>query len=149
MHNLTWNSQHQFDICLTMVCQYPVLVWRSFAYELRTFAYELRPFAYGLRTLHACSATLAPALRIYRAPTAYNECSAIARRFFLACSKFDGARSARGVCLAHLGDSTAYVWRTHSVNEDPWAYVAYLSRICYFFVRRASAVASPASGTGE
>ena len=54
-------------------------------------------------------------------------------KFFLACSKFDGTRSARGVCLAHLGDSTAHVWRTHSVNEDPWAYVAYLPRICDFF----------------
>ena len=62
-----------------------------------------------------------------------NVCSAIARRFFLACSKFDGARSARGVCLAHLGDSTAHVWRTHSVNEDPCAYVAYLPCICDFF----------------
>ena len=51
---------------------------------------------------------------------------------FLTCSKFDGARSARGVCLAHLGDSTAYVWGTHSVNEDPWAYVAYLPRIFFF-----------------
>ena len=68
--------------------------------------------------------------------------------FFLTCSKFDGARSARGVCRAHLGDSTTYVWRTRSVNEDPRTYVAYLPRICYFFVHRASAVASPASGTG-
>ena len=67
----------------------------------------------------------------------------------LACSKFDGARCARGVCLAHLCDSTAHHWRTHGVNEDHWAYVAYLPRICYFFyVRRASAVASPASGPG-
>ena len=79
-------------------------------------------------------------------------CVMCARRwhgdFFLTCSKFDGTHCACGVCLAHRGDSTAYVWRTHSVNEDPWAYVAYLPRICYFFVRRASAVASPASGTG-
>ena len=84
----------------------------------------------------------------FTAPLLHNVCSAIARRFFLTCSKFDGARSARGVCLAHLGDSTAYVWRTQSVNEDPRAYVAYLLRICYFFVRRVSAVASQASGTG-
>ena len=62
-----------------------------------------------------------------------NVCSAIARRFFLTCSKFDGARSACGICLAHLGDSTVYVWRTQSVNEDPRAYVAYLPRISYFF----------------
>ena len=66
-------------------------------------------------------------------------CVMYARRshgdFFLTCSKFDGARSARGVCLAHLGDSTAYVWRTQSVNEDPRAYVAYLLRISYFFFR--------------
>ena len=55
------------------------------------------------------------------------------RRFFLTRSKFDGARSACGICLAHLGDSTAYVRRTRSVNEDPRAYVAYLPRICYFF----------------
>ena len=61
---------------------------------------------------------------------------------FLTCSKFDGARSARGVCLAHLGDSNTYVWRIHSVNEDPRAYVAYLPAI--FFV--AQLVASPASG---
>ena len=64
-------------------------------------------------------------------------CVMCARRshgdFFLTCSKFDGARSARGVCLAHLGDSTAYVWRTQSVNEDPRAYAAYLPRISYFF----------------
>ena len=52
---------------------------------------------------------------------------------FLTCSKFDGARNARGVCLTHLGDSTAYVWRTQIVNEDPRAYVAYLPRISYFF----------------
>ena len=50
---------------------------------------------------------------------------------FLTCSKFNGAHSARGVCLAHLGDSTAYVWWIHSVNEDPWAHVAYLPRICF------------------
>ena len=133
---------------LTMVCQYLALVWRSLAYELRTFAYELRLFAHGLRTLHACSAPLASALRISAHPLR-NVCSAIARLFFLACSKFDGALGARGVCLANLGDSTAYVWRTHSVNEDPWAYWAYLRSICYFFsVRRASTVASPARGTG-
>ena len=53
--------------------------------------------------------------------------------FFLTCSKFDGARSARGVCLAHLGDSPAHVWRSHSVCEDPGVHVAYLPRICYFF----------------
>ena len=40
--------------------------------------------------------------------------------------------NARGICLAHLGDSTTYVWRTHNVNEDPWVYVAYLPCICYF-----------------
>ena len=74
--------------------------------------------------------------RLHCAFTAHllrNVCSAIARRFFWTCSKFDGACSARGVCLAHLGDSTAYVWRTQSVNEDPRAYVAYLPRISYFF----------------
>ena len=80
--------------------------------------------------------------RLHCAFTAHllrNVCSAIARRFFLTCSKFDGARSACGICLAHLGDSTAYVRRTRSVN-DPRAYVAYLPRNCYFFVRRVSAV---------
>ena len=46
--------------------------------------------------------------------------------------KFDGIRSARGVCLAHLGDSPAYVWRSHSVCEDPRAHVAYLPHSCYF-----------------
>ena len=89
--------------------------------------------------------------RLHCAFTAHlqrNVCSAIARQFFLACSKFDGVRSARGICLAHLGDSIAYIWRTHSINEDPWAYVGYLPHIFYFFVRRASAVASPAGGTG-
>ena len=86
---------------------------------------------------------------VFTAHLLRNIYSVMARQFFLACSKFDGARSARGVWLALLGDSTAYVWRTHSVNEDPRAYVAYLPRICYFFfIRRASAVASPASGTG-
>ena len=135
MHKLIWNTQHQFDISITMVCQYPALVWRSFLYELRTFAYELRSFAYGVRTLHARSATLAFALRIYRAPTVYGM---LGNRtvIFLACSKFDGARSARGVCLAHLGDFTTHVQRTHSVNEDPRAYVAYLPRICHFFHTR-------------
>ena len=62
--------------------------------------------------------------RLHCAFTAHllrNVCSAIARRFFWTCSKFDGARS---LCLAHLGDSTAYVWRTQSVNEDPRAHVA-------------------------
>ena len=86
--------------------------------------------------------------RLHCAFTAHllrNVGSAIAQRFFLTCSKFDGAHSA---CLAHLGDSTAYVWRTQSVNEDPRAYVAHLQRISYFFVRRVSAVASQASGTG-
>ena len=145
MHKLILNKQHQFDIFLTMVCQYPALVWRSFAYELRTFAYELRSFSYGLRTLHAYSAPLA--LSTYHAPTG-KVCSAIARRFFFACSKFDGACSARGVCLVHIGDSTVHVWRTHGVKGYPQAHVAYLPRICYFFVRRASAVASPTSGTG-
>ena len=130
MRKLIRNTQHQFNISLTMVCQYPALVWRSFAYELHTFAYELRSFAHGLRTLHACSATLASAMRIY---LLRNVCSAITRRFILAYSKFDGARRARGVCLAHLGDSTAHVWRAHSANEDPIAYVA---------------AASPASVTG-
>ena len=45
----------------------------------------------------------------FTAPLLRNICSAIARRFFLTCSKFDVARSARGVCLAHLGDSTTTV----------------------------------------
>ena len=79
------------------------------------------------------SKSMNPAQCAFTAHLLRNVCSAIARRFFLACSKFDGTRSARGVCLAHLGDSTAHVWRTHSVNEDPWAYVAYLPRICDFF----------------
>ena len=75
-----------------------------------------------------------------------NVCSAIARRFFLARSKFDGAR---GVCLAHLGDSNCVrladphsKWRSFGVCGVSTAY------LLFFFVRRASAVASPASGTG-
>ena len=80
MCKLIWNTQHQLDIFLTMVCQYHALVWRSITYELRTFAYELRSFAYRLRTLHACSAPLGSAMRIYRAPTAWympSDCTAI------------------------------------------------------------------------
>ena len=45
-------------------------------------------------------------------------CSAIPRRFFWACSKFDGARSARGVCLAQLSDSPAYVRRMQTCQSQ-------------------------------
>ena len=124
LRKLIWNTQHKFDICLTMVCQYPALVWRSFAYELRTFAYELRSFTYMRRWRLHCTFT---------AHLLGNVCSAIARRFFLTCSKFDGARSA---CLVHLHCVRLAKQR---VNEDPRAYVAYLPRISYFFSYAVSA----------
>ena len=53
----------------------------------------------------------------------------------LTCSKFYGARSARGVCLAHFGDATTYVWRTHSVNKDPRTYMWRIYRVSANFFR--------------
>ena len=51
-------------------------------------------------------------------PRTFLVCSAIPRRFFWACSKFDGARSARGVCLAQLSDSPAYVRRMQTCQSQ-------------------------------
>ena len=96
-----------------------------------------RPFTYRMRKFHAVGVCTAHLPRTY--------CVMFARRShddFLTCSTFDGARSARGVCLAHLGDSTAYVWQMRSVAYRSTAY------LLFYFVRRASTVAPPASGTG-
>ena len=113
------------------------LVRRSFAHELHVDC-VLSTQAWRCRHFHCVFTALL--LRMV--------CTAIPRRFFLTCSKFDGAHSARGVCLAHLGDSPAHVWRSHRVCEDPGAHVRIYRVFAIFFVRRASAVASPVSGTG-
>ena len=70
-----------------------------------------------------------------------NVCSAIARRFLWTCSKFDGARSARGICLnaprrLHCARLTNPQRRWRSLG------------VCGVSSAYASAVASPASGTG-
>ena len=64
---------------------------------------------YILRLLGASGVTTADLLRTFRV------CSAIPRRFFWACSKFDGAR---GVCLAQLSDSPAYVRRIQTCQSQ-------------------------------
>ena len=68
--------------------------------------------AYILRLLGASGVTTADLPRTFRV------CSAIPRRFFWACSKFDGARSARGVCLAQFSDSPAYVRRMQTCQSQ-------------------------------
>ena len=107
---------------------------------IRVWAAYIRVWAAIIHVQAAYISRMLGAVGVCNAHLPHTYCVMYARRSHGTCSKFDGARSAHGVFLAHLGDSTAYVWRTHSVNEDPWAYVAYLPRIC--------AVASPASWTG-
>ena len=143
------DMEHTASICLLFKWCVNILRWRGDHSRMRCVHSRMSCDHYRTGCVHSTHARRR--WRLHCAFTAHllrNVCSAIARRFFLTCSKFDGARSARGVCLTHLGDSTVYVWRTLSVNEDPRAYVAYVPRICYFFVRRASAIASPSSGTG-
>ena len=120
-------SMHN-DVSISYAGVAIIRVWAAYIRVWAAFIHVQA--AYSPRMIGAvgvCTAAHLP--RIY----CVHVCSAIARRFFLTCSKFDGARSARGVCRAHLGDSSTYVWLTRSVNEDPRTYVAYLPRICYFF----------------
>ena len=129
-----WYGTHSIN--LTFVWQWCVNILRWCGDHSRMSCVHSRMSCDHSRTGCVHSTHARRRWRLHCAFTAHllrNVCSAIARRFFLTCSKFDGARSARGVCLAHLGDSTAYVWRTQSVNEDPRAYVAYLPCISYFF----------------
>ena len=109
------------------------LVRRSFAYELLMDCI-LSTQAWRCRHFHCAFTVLL--LRMV--------CSASPRRFFLTCSKFDGARSAwrtSATPLRTFGEATAYV----KILGRMW----HIYRVfAIFFVRRASAVASPVSGTG-
>ena len=99
-------------------------------------SYVLVCTAYVLRKHGARSVPTAYLLRTYCAPTAYG-CSGVCTAYILNMFKIWWRmwRTWRmpGVCLAYHGDSTAQVWRTHCVREDPTAYVAYLLRISHFF----------------
>ena len=114
---------HLFNNGVSVTCAGVVIICVWAAY-IRVWAAIIRVCAaYTPRMLGAvgvCTAHLSRTYCVMYAQWSHSD-------FFLACSKFDG------VCLAHLGDSNAHVWRTHSVNEDSWAYVTYPPRICYFF----------------
>ena len=119
---------HLFNNIVSISCAGVAIIGVWAAY-IRVWAAIIRvPAAYTPRMLGAvgvCTAHLPRTCCVMYARRSHGD-------FFLTWSKFDGASHARGVCLAHLGDSNAYVWRIGSVNEDPRAYVAYLPRICYF-----------------
>ena len=106
--------------------------------------------AYRLRTHYACSALLA--VCTVQLPCTYCLWCACQSNsdLFKAFSKFDGACSA---CLAHLSDSPAHIWQSHSMHEDPGPHVAYLTCICYFSIPcdqlLAMHIASPATGHEE
>ena len=118
---------------------------------IRVWAAYIRVWAAIIRVQPAYTPRILGVVGVCTAPLPCTDCVMYARRshgdFF---SMFKIWWRTCRACLAHIVDSTAYVWRTQSVNEDPWAYVAYLPRayLLFFFVHRSSAVASPAGGTG-
>ena len=145
MCKLIWNTQHQFDICLTKVCQYPAL-WRLLAYELQAY---IRLWAAIIRVRAAYTPRMLGAIGVCTTHLPRTYCVKYARRshgdFFSMFKiwwrtlRMPGApRWLHCACLANPQRK----WRSVCVCGVSTAY------LLLFFVRRASAVASPASGTG-